>query len=245
MRQRIDNNIGKLSKTDPKFFLVNISPSTKELAFLKEKYGEEKVGEHLKLYANEVMDAYAKNFKRAGINGKGDLMYFGKLEQYRYYSYRDAEVREGRAKRGDRKPGEQLHVQVIVSRKDASDSIKLSPLNNSKGKNAAHSAKVGQFDRVAFKQAAESVFDDLFSYHREIKESFAYANAMKHGTYEQKQFFRQNAGVQMTKDLDMNFTGKELAETLLESGNERMGPDMDFELRKTRKRKKKGQQYRL
>jgi hypothetical protein len=45
-----------------------------------------------------------------------------------------------------------IHVQVIVSRKDITDSIRLSPLNNSRGKNVEHSLKVGQFDRVAFKQ---------------------------------------------------------------------------------------------
>jgi len=204
VRQAIDNNIGKLSKSDAKFFLVNISPSAKELGFLKEKFGKKVMREQLRLYANEVMDAYAKNFKRAGINGKEDLVYFGKVEQYRYYSYRDAEVREGRAKRGERKPGEQLHVQMIVSRKDVSDSMKLSPLNNSKGKNAAHSAKVGQFDRVAFKQAAESVFDDLFTYRREMKESFAYANAMKHGTYAQKQQMRQRMGEMVSGNLPVD-----------------------------------------
>jgi hypothetical protein len=65
------------------------------------------------------------------------------------------------------KPGEQMHVQVIVSRKDITDSIRLSPLNNSRGKNATHSLKVGQFDRVAFKQAAERTFDQTFDYNRE------------------------------------------------------------------------------
>jgi len=132
------------------------------------------------------MDTYAKNFKRNGINSNQDLVYFGKVEQNRYYTYKDLEVRKGLAKKGDKKPGEQVHVQVIVSRKDASNSIKLSPLNNSKGKNAAHSQKVGQFDRVAFKQATETLFDSMFGYEREVKESFNYANAMKNGSYEQK-----------------------------------------------------------
>ncbi len=38
-------------------------------------------------------------------------------------------------KKGDVKPGEQMHIQIIVSRKDESNSIKLSPLNNSKWTN--------------------------------------------------------------------------------------------------------------
>ena len=66
------------------------------------------------------------------------------------------------------------------------DSIRLSPLNNSRGKNAAHSLKVGQFDRVAFKQAAERKFDQTFDYDRELKETFKYANTLKHGDYEQR-----------------------------------------------------------
>lgn len=187
VRQGIDNNVAKLSKDDAKFFLINISPSEKELLYLKEQYGTENAKAYLKGYANLVMDAYAKNFKRNGIDGNKDLVYYGKLEQNRYYTYKDLEVRKGKAVKGDIKPGEQMHVQIIVSRKDASNSIKLSPLNNSKGKNAAHSQKVGQFDRVAFKQLSEDLFDRMFDYDREVKESFKYANTLKHGTYEQKE----------------------------------------------------------
>ena len=95
-------------------------------------------------------------------------------------------MKNGLAKRGEPKPGEQMHVQIIVSRKDITDSIRLSSLNNSRGKNAAHSLKVGQFDRVAFKQAAERTFDQIFNYDRELKETFKYANTLKNGDYEQR-----------------------------------------------------------
>ena len=186
VRHAIDNNIAKLSKDDAKFFLINISPSEKELLFLKELYGEDGARQALKQYANELMNAYAKNFKRPGIYNNDDLVYFGKLENSRYYTYKDLEVRKGRARKGDPKPGEQMHIQIIVSRKDASNSIKLSPLNNSKGSNEAHSLKVGQFDRVAFKQSAEDLFDTLFAYDRDLKEKFQYANTMQNGDYEQK-----------------------------------------------------------
>ncbi|MCD8741972.1 DUF5712 family protein [Mucilaginibacter roseus] len=134
VRQGIDNNLAKLSKDDAKFFLINISPSEKELLYLKERYGTEGAKIYLKNYANLVMDAYARNFKRNGIDGNKDLVYYGKLEENRYYTYKDLEVRKGKAIKGGIKPGEQMHVQIIVSRKDASNSIKLSPLNNSKGK---------------------------------------------------------------------------------------------------------------
>ncbi|MDP9079305.1 MAG: DUF5712 family protein [Bacteroidota bacterium] len=178
----IDHNIAKLGKADSKFFLVNISPSQKELAFLREQYGNDGVKHQLKGFAVRVMDAYAQNFKREGVNSHEDLAWFAKLENYRYYTYNDPEVKKGIKKRGDRKEGEQLHVQVIVSRKDATNTIKLSPMNTSRGKNEEHSKKMGQFDRVAFKQSGESLFDSLFEFDRQLKETMAYANAQKNGS---------------------------------------------------------------
>lgn len=179
--RKIDSNIAKLGKDDAKFFLLNISPSQKEIAFLKEQYGEDGVKDQLKGFAVRVMDAYAQNFKRDGIDGHEDLVWFAKLENYRYYTHNDPEVKQGIKKRGDCKEGEQMHVQVIVSRKDATNTVKLSPQNTSKGKNVEHSKKMGQFDRVAFKQSGESLFDNLFEFDRQLKETVAYANAQKNG----------------------------------------------------------------
>ncbi|EHQ25104.1 DUF5712 family protein [Mucilaginibacter paludis] len=180
--RKIDGNVAKLGKDDAKFFLVNISPSQKEIAFLKEQYGEDGARDQMKGFAVRVMDAYAQNFKRESINGHEDLIWFAKLENYRYYSHNDPEVKQGLKKRGDRKDGEQLHVQVIVSRKDATNTIKLSPMNNSRGKNAAHSKKMGQFDRLAFKKCGESLFDSLFEFDRQLKDTLAYANTKKNGS---------------------------------------------------------------
>ncbi|MDP9078577.1 MAG: DUF5712 family protein [Bacteroidota bacterium] len=182
----IDNNIARLGKADAKFFLVNISPSQKEITFLREQYGNDGVKDQLKGFAVRVMDAYAQNFKREGINTQEDLVWFAKLENYRYYSYNDHEVKQGLKKRGDRKEGEQLHVQVIVSRKDATNTIKLSPMNTSRGKNEEHSKKMGQFDRVAFKQSGESLFDSLFEFDRQLKETMAYANAQNNGSLHER-----------------------------------------------------------
>lgn len=182
----IDNNIAKLGKADAKFFLVNISPSQKEIAFLREQYGDDGVKEQLKGFAVRVMDAYAQNFKREGVNSHEDLIWFAKLENYRYYSYNDPEVKQGLKKRGDRKEGEQLHVQVIVSRKDATNTIKLSPMNTSRGSNEEHSKKMGQFDRVAFKQSGEGLFDSLFEFDRQLKETMAYVNAQKNGSLDDR-----------------------------------------------------------
>ena len=186
VRISIDKNVSKLSKDEAKFFLVNISPSENELLFLKEEFGEVGAKQELKEYANQVMDEYAKNFKKEYVKGNQDILYFGKVENNRYYTHKDEQVKNGTAKRGQPKPGEQMHVQIIVSRKDITDSIRLSPLNNSRGKNVAHSLRVGQFDRSAFKQAAERTFDKAFGYDRELKETFRYANTLKNGSCEQK-----------------------------------------------------------
>ncbi len=184
--QKIDNNIAKLGKADAKFFLVNISPSQKEIAFLREQYGDDGVKDQLKSFAVRVMDAYAQNFKREGVNSHEDLLWFAKLENYRYYTHNDPEVKQGAKKRGDRKEGEQLHIQVIVSRKDATNTIKLSPMNTSRGRNEEHSKKMGQFDRVAFKQSGESLFDSLFEFDRKLKDTMAYANMQKNGSLQQR-----------------------------------------------------------
>lgn len=186
VRIKIDNNIAKLGKDDSKFFLVNISPSQKELAHLLSLYGEEGAMDKLKEYASKVMDEYAKNFKRPGINSQKDLLWFGKVENYRYYSHKDKEVKNGTKQQGERKEGHQMHVQVIVSRKDITNKIKLSPQNTSRGKNVAHSSKLGQFDRSAFKQSGERLFDEMFDFGRNLKESMEYANTMKNGTIQQK-----------------------------------------------------------
>ena len=182
----VDGNIAKLGKADAKFFLVNISPSQKEIAFLRQQYGDDGVKDQLKGFAVRVMDAYAQNFKRDGVNSHEDLVWFAKLENYRYYTYNDPEVKQGIKKRGDRKDGEQLHVQVIVSRKDATNMIKLSPMNTSRGKNEEHSKKMGQFDRVAFKQSGESLFDNLFEFDRGLKDTMAYANTKMNGSLNER-----------------------------------------------------------
>jgi hypothetical protein len=184
--QTIDNNVAKLGKADAKFFLVNISPSQKELGFLREQYSDEGVKDQLKGFAVRVMDAYAQNFKREGVNTHEDLVWFAKLENYRYYTYNDPEVKQGIKKRGDRKEGEQMHIQVIVSRKDATNLIKLSPMNTSRGRNEEHSKKMGQFDRVAFKQSGESLFDSLFKFNRQLKDTLTYANTQKNGSLRER-----------------------------------------------------------
>lgn len=186
VKSRMDQNRAKLCRDESKFFLINVSPSQKEIAHLKALYKEEDAKQVLKAYAVKVMDEYARNFNRPGIKSHKDLLWYGKVENYRYYSHKDAAVKKGLKKAGERKEGEQLHVQIIVSRKDIRNKIKLSPMNNSDGKNQKHSKRMGEFNRSAFKHSGERLFDQLFGFERGLKETFAYANAQKNGSLEER-----------------------------------------------------------
>lgn len=198
VRTAIDGNIGKLGKDDAKFFLINISPSQKELRHLKESYGEQQMPLRLKEFTVKVMDEYARNFNRAGVNSSRDLVWFAKVENHRYYTHNDREVKQGLKKRGELKQGDQQHIQVIVSRKDLTNKIKLSPMNTSRGKNIEHSKKMGQFDRLAFKQCGETLFDRQFNFNRELRDALAYSNIKSNGTIEQrKQLDTLDQGVKL------------------------------------------------
>jgi len=190
VRRSLDNNIAKLSRDDAKFFLINISPSQKEITFLKEQYGDDAKAQ-FKAYAEKVMDEYAKNFNRPGIESNRDLMWFAKLENHRYYSHKDKEVQNGTKKRGERKPGEQMHIQVIVSRKDITNKVKLSPMNKSRGKNVEHSRKLGQFDRALFINSGEKLFDQTFGFDRKLEETFEYAKTQKNGNLKERMVMRE------------------------------------------------------
>ncbi len=187
VRRSLDGNIAKLGKNEAKFFLINISPSQKELEHLDRLFGKAELKVELKRYTERVMDEYAKNFKRAGIDNNKDLLWYAKLENNRYYSYKDKEVKVGSKQRGERKPGNQMHIQVIVSRKDITNKIKLSPMNSSKGRNVEHSKKMGQFDRMAFKLCGEILFDRQFSFQRNLRDTLAYANIQKNGNLKQRE----------------------------------------------------------
>ncbi|RKR80000.1 hypothetical protein BDD43_0087 [Mucilaginibacter gracilis] len=253
VRTKIDNNVAQLLKTDAKFFLVNISPSQKELRHLSEKYDITDREAQLKVYAEKVMDEYARNFKRPGINSSKHLVWFGKLEHYRYYSYKDKEVRQGLKEAGTLKEGDQLHIQIIVSRKDATNKIKLSPQNKSRGRNQAHSQKVGQFDRVAFKASGERIFDQTFDFDRGLGESFRYANGIKNGTAEEKQnlhnekaaetstvkrIFAPTPAINQQPEQSTSINAKDLLEALLMPNRD----DAVSNLLGRKRRKRKGQE---
>ncbi|WP_018622460.1 DUF5712 family protein [Spirosoma luteum] len=180
VRQDIDANTAKLKQSEAKFYLVNISPSQKELQHIGNN------PQKLKDYARGVMAEYAANFQK-GL-GPDDVKWYGKVEYNRGYKWTDPEVKQGLSQRGEAKTGHQMHVQIIVSRKDSHNQRLLSPMTNHRGqgKSAEHGHKFGQFNRVAFKERSEVAFDTQLNYRRELEESFRYQNTMSNGTVQER-----------------------------------------------------------
>lgn len=192
---RIDKNVAKLSKKEARFYMISINPSAKEQQFLAQKVTGRKINspeeltnierkqfdQELKEYSKNVMDSYAQNFNK-GLDGK-DIVYFGKVEHERKYSRHDDIVKSGDKKAGELKNGFQAHVHIVVSRKDATNKIRLSPFANHKNsKNVLNGAKVQiGFDRKKFVEEGERKFDSQFNYQRHIKDSFQYRHTMKNG----------------------------------------------------------------
>lgn len=75
---------------------------------------------------------------------------------------------------GMRKDGYQSHIHIIVSRKDASNSVSLSPGSKHKASVVEmHGKKVKRgFDRDTFFAKAEKTFDKTFDYKRNFAESY-------------------------------------------------------------------------
>lgn len=162
---KIDKNRGQLHKTDAKFFVITVSPSEKELAAMGKTQAEQ--SEKLKEYIrDDVMQKYAEGFGK-GLNAN-DIEYYAK-------------VHHSRGKGGIT----DMHAHIIVSRKDRSNKIKLSPKTNHR--NTGKGAVRGGFERTGFYKGCEECFDKRFKYDRDVKESFEYCNVMKNGTADQIQ----------------------------------------------------------
>lgn len=168
----IDNNKAQLLKTDAKFYAIHISPSARELRAMGAT--EQEQAEAMRRYIREVfIPEYAKNFNK-GLSAK-DIKFYGKI-----HFNRD---------RSDNNEGN-MHCHIIVSRKDQTNKMKLSPLTNHK--NTKRGVVKGGFDRTNLFQQAEQGFDKLFNYDRQLTETFEYYNTMKNGAIgEQMQMQKQ------------------------------------------------------
>ena len=161
----IDTNIGQLLKTDAKFYAIHVSPSEKELRTMGNT--EQEQAESMKQYIRKVfISEYAKNFNKE--LSALDIKFYGKIHFDRSRS--DNELN--------------MHCHLIVSRKDQTNKKKLSPLTNHK--NTANGIIKGGFNRMNLFQQVEQGFDKLFSYNRQLSQSFEYSNTMKNGSIDDK-----------------------------------------------------------
>ncbi len=158
----IDSNKAQLLKTDAKFYAIHVNPSAKELQAMGNT--EQEQAEAMRRYVREVfIPEYAENFNK-GLSAE-DIKFYGKI----HFNRDRSENNENN-----------MHCHLIVSRKDQSNKIKLSPLT--KHKNTKRGAVKGGFDRTNLFQQAEKCFDWLFNYSRPLAESFEYYNMMKNGS---------------------------------------------------------------
>ena len=161
----IDSNIGQLLKTDAKFYAIHVSLSEKELRTMGNT--EQEQAESMKQYIRKVfISEYAKNFNKE--LSALDIKFYGKIHFDRSRS--DNELN--------------MHCHLIVSRKDQTNKKKLSPLTNHK--NTTNGIIKCVFNRMNLFQQVEQGFDKLFSYNRQLSESFEYSNTMKNGSIDDK-----------------------------------------------------------
>lgn len=177
----IDNNHKTLKRKDDKFYMLSVNPSQRELMHvIKKVTGKTNVHEfselskdeqenvicELKNYARHCMDEYARNFYRDKIKGGNDLVWYGRVETERHYKGDAEEVKNGTAKCGDKKPGLQLHIHIIVSRMDKSQTVSLSPLTKSRGNRQVLDGKevVVGFDRSEWAERCATRFADDYNY---------------------------------------------------------------------------------
>ena len=145
--EKIDNNIRTLKKNQEKFYSLSYNPSQKEIAHLvylttgkkvtdlAELTDEEKakVFTEFRNYVRDCMEIYARSFNRERTLSAEDLVYFGRIEEYRHFSYKDEEVRLGLRERAQLKEFLNMHAHIIVSRMDVTQTIALSPRAKSTG----------------------------------------------------------------------------------------------------------------
>ena len=158
---KIDRNKARLSRNDAKFYVLTVSPSEKELRSMG-RTPQERAEAFRRYIRQDVMRNYAEGF------GKGlksdDIEYYAKIHFNR-----------------DGDSDSDMHAHIIVSRKDRSNTRKLSPKTNHTGKKNCGNVK-GGFDRTDFFRQCELSFDRSMGFDREPEESFDYLNAIKNGS---------------------------------------------------------------
>lgn len=164
----IDENGEGLGKADTKFVHMVVAPSQEEIEAMGED--DKEVYRNALYYLKVLSDAYARQFNRDEIKDSSDIKIYWKA----HFTRGDNDVL-------------QFHLHAIISRMSKEidgKKRKISPFTNHR-KQTAGPIK-GGFDRRAFAEFGERIFDQLFDYERKVAKTFEYQNALVHGTVEDK-----------------------------------------------------------
>ncbi|MEM6734580.1 MAG: MobB family relaxase [Bacteroidota bacterium] len=124
-------------------------------------------------FANQILELKQEIRKIQRGETKGNLerlkLKIGKLEQQAPHRQNGIRIVQGMKKEGN-----QSHIHIIVSRKDASNRYSLSPGSKyKKSEVEMHGKKVDRgFDRERFFEQTEKVFDKQFAYERNFAERY-------------------------------------------------------------------------
>ena len=165
--ESIDRNKKQLHLKDTKYYSNIISFSDEEVALMGDTREQRLEATHA--LVAKMMDAYARNFNHEGVKSKEDILFYYTIHEYR-----------GNAQ--EMRPG--LHVHMVISRKDISNTYKLSPMTNHR-QGSSGVIKHG-FHRNDYYRECERIFDDHFKRSRSVEQSFDYCNAMRHGSEDER-----------------------------------------------------------
>lgn len=124
-------------------------------------------------YATKILKLHSEIRKIRQGSAQGKIEDLGReiarLEQQAPHQQQGKRIVQGMPKAGN-----QSHIHIIVSRKDASNTISLSPGSKYKASQTKINGRLIKrgFDRDAFYSKAEKSFDRLFSYQRNYAESY-------------------------------------------------------------------------
>jgi hypothetical protein len=151
----VDNNVKGLASNEARFYSLIVSPSAAELEHIKNNQ------QLLKDYTRQVMELYAQNFnlKDGRRLSCADLVWGAAIHQDRSYRGTDKEVMAGNARVGDKRPGLQTHVHIIVSARDGEQKVTLNP-----------NGRKTRFDLIGWQRKSGQQFEKQFHYTAQEKE---------------------------------------------------------------------------
>lgn len=127
-------------------------------------------------YATKILELKhtIRRIERGEVSGNIDMLKHKIVRLEKEAPHHSRGVGSKRIVQGMKKDGNQSHIHIILSRKDVSNRVSLSPGSKYRSSEIEmHGKKVGRgFDRDAFFEKAEQVFDKTFKYERNFAEQY-------------------------------------------------------------------------